>query len=97
MNSAWVPPPGEAESPEFCGGPVVVVDRLIHGIGVDLAGAVAVDRRRDVAEQLGQLHLMVGADPFARGAPFSVRGHDGTVPYPGQSGRWAGAQLPSLT
>jgi hypothetical protein len=35
--------PGEAELPEFCGGTVVVVDRLIRGIGVDLAGAVAVD------------------------------------------------------
>jgi len=44
---------GEAELPEFCGGPVIVVDRLIHGIGVDLAGAIAVDRCPDVAEQLG--------------------------------------------
>jgi hypothetical protein len=43
---------GEAEHPEFCGCLVVVVDRLIRGIGVDLAGAVAVDRCPDVAEQL---------------------------------------------
>jgi hypothetical protein len=34
---------GEAELPELCGGMVVVVDRLIRGVGVDLAGAVAVD------------------------------------------------------
>jgi hypothetical protein len=45
-----------------------MMDRLIHGIGVDLADAVAVDRCLDVAEQLGQLRLVVGADPFPRGA-----------------------------
>ena len=38
------------------------MDRLIHGAGVDLAGPVAVDRRGDVAEQPGQLRLVVGAD-----------------------------------
>src|SRR5215471_2407854 len=85
----------EAELPEFCGGPVVVVDRLIHGIGVDLAGAVAVDRCPDVAEQFGQLRLVVAADPFPRGAPFSIRGHDGTVPC--LAGAAAGrARQPSL-
>jgi hypothetical protein len=31
---------GEAELPQFCGSAVVVVDRLIRGIGVDLVGAV---------------------------------------------------------
>jgi hypothetical protein len=83
---------------------VVVVDRLIHGIGVDLAGAVTVDRCPDVAEQFGQLRLVVGADPFTRGAPFGILRHDGTVPYPGQTGRGpgspavpdAGAQISSL-
>jgi hypothetical protein len=34
---------------------VVVVDRLIHSAGVDLAVPVTANRRRDVAEQLGQL------------------------------------------
>ena len=42
---------GEAELPQFCGGTVAVVDRLIRGIGVDLAGAVAVDLCPDVAEK----------------------------------------------
>ena len=77
---------GEAELPEFCGGPVVVVDRLIHGVGVDLAGAVVVDRCPDVAEQFGQLRLVVGADPFLSGTPFGFRGHDETVPCPGRTG-----------
>jgi hypothetical protein len=76
-----VPAASEAELPEFCGGAVVVVDRLIHGIDVDLAGAVAVDRCRDVAEQFGQLRLVVGAHAFARGVPFGPGAHDqdGTV------------------
>jgi hypothetical protein len=51
---------GEAEFPEFCGGTVVVVDRLIRGIGVDLAGAVAVDLYPDVAEKSGQLRRVPG-------------------------------------
>jgi hypothetical protein len=56
-NSAWLPPAGEAERPEFPGVAVVVVDRLIYGAGVDLAGPVAVNRLCDVAEQPGQLRL----------------------------------------
>jgi hypothetical protein len=63
------PSAGEAELSEFCGGLVVVVDRLIHGIGVDRAAAVTVNRCPDVAEQFGQLRLVVGADPFTRSAP----------------------------
>ena len=51
---------GEAGLPEFCGGTVVVVDRLIRGIGVDLAGAVAVGLCPEVAEKPGQLRLVVG-------------------------------------
>ena len=64
---------------------MVVVDRLIRGIGVDLAGAVAVDLCPEVAEKFGQLRLVVGAHAFARGAPFGFGGHDrdGTVFNPG--------------
>ena len=77
---------GEAELPQFCGGTVVVVDRLIRGIGVDLAGAVAVDLCPDMAEKSGQLRFVVGAHAFARGAPLSFGGHDpdGTVFQPGR-------------
>jgi hypothetical protein len=81
---------GEAELPQFCGGPVVVVDRLIHGIGVDLPGAVAVGRCPDVAEQSGELRLVVGADPFLRGAPFGFGAHDATLPCSSQAGRGPG-------
>jgi hypothetical protein len=85
MNSACVPPAAsETELPEFSGGTVIVVDRLIHGAGVDVAGTVAVDRCRDVGQQLGQLRLVVGAHAFARGAPFGTGAHDrdGTVSQP---------------
>ena len=85
MNSAWVPPPPWAKQnfPQFCGGPVVVVDGLIHGVGVDLAGAVSADGCPDVAEQLGQLRLVVRAHAFARGAPSGFGADDRTVPCPG--------------
>jgi hypothetical protein len=54
MNSAWVPPPRAKQNfQSSTAGPVVVVDCLIHGMGVDLAGAVAVDRCPEVAEQCG--------------------------------------------
>ena len=77
---------GEAELPQFRGGTVVVVDRLIRGIGVDLAGAVAVDLCPDAAEKPGQLRFVVGAHAFARGAPLGFGGHDpdGTVFQPGR-------------
>jgi hypothetical protein len=65
---------------------VVVVDGLIRGMGVDLAGAVAVDLCPDVAEKSGQLRFVVGAHAFARGAPLGFGGHDrdGTVFQPGR-------------
>jgi hypothetical protein len=61
---------GEAELPEFPGVAVVLVDRLIYGAGVDLAGPVAVDRLCGVAEKPGRVRLWLGADRFASGAPF---------------------------
>ena len=77
--------PGEAELPQIRGGTVVVVDHLSRNIGVDLAGAVAVDLCPDVAKKSGQLRFVVGAHAFARGAPPGFGGHDpdGTVFQPG--------------
>jgi len=72
-----------------------VADRLIRGIGVDLAGAVAVDLCPDVAEKSGQLRFVVGAHAFAGGATLGLGGHDphGTVfqrarPQPGLTSRY---------
>jgi hypothetical protein len=55
---------------------MVVVDRLIHSAGIDLAVPVAIDRRGDLAEQLAKLRLVVGAHPFAGGTPFGLGAHD---------------------
>jgi len=72
---------GEAELPQFCGGTVVMVECLIRSIGVDLAGAVAVDLCPCVAEKPGRLRFVVGGHAFTRGAALGFRGHDrdGTV------------------
>ena len=67
---------GEAELPQFRGGTVVVVDRLIGGVGVGLPGAVAADLGRDVAKKSGQLRFVVGAHAFACGAPLGFGDHD---------------------
>ena len=67
-----------------------MVDGLVHGIGVDVAGAVAASRCPDVAEQSGELRLVAGADPFLRGTPFGFGGHDAAVPRCGQAGRGPG-------
>jgi hypothetical protein len=44
-----------------------------------------------VAEQFGQLRLVVGADPFPRSPPFGFRAHDATVPLrqPDRPRAWA--------
>ena len=67
-----------------------MVDRLIDSVSVDFAGAAAVDRCPGLAERFGQLRLVVGADPFTRGVSFGVRGHNGTVLCPEQTGRRVG-------
>jgi hypothetical protein len=95
MSSACVPPPREKQNfHNSPAGAVIVVDRLVHGVGIDFVGAVAVDGCPDVADQLGQLRLMVGAHAFARGAPsgFGAHGRDATVFGPGRARAW-GHQL----
>jgi hypothetical protein len=63
---------GPAELPELAGSSVIVVDRLVDGVGVDLAGAVAVERGRNVFDELGQSRLVVGgyASRAARRSAF---------------------------
>jgi hypothetical protein len=65
---------------------VIVVDRLVDGVGVDLAGAVAVDRGRNVFDELTQSPLMVGGYAFARGPAFGLRPHSETIPPPSAVG-----------
>ena len=70
---------------------MIVVDRLVDGVGVDLAGAVAVDRGRNVFDELTQSRLVVGGYAFARGPAFGLRPDSGTIPPP------AVVSLPWLT
>jgi len=74
--SVATPTAGEAEFPEFPGGAMVVVDRLVQGAGVDLASPVMIDRRHDVRKQFGKLRLVVGDHTFAGGMPFGLGAHD---------------------
>ena len=71
---------GPAELPQLARSPVIVVDALVDGVGVDLAGAVAVERGRNVFDELGQLRLVVGGYAFTRGPAFGLRPHSGTIP-----------------
>ena len=71
---------GEAELPQLCGGTMVVVDRLIRGIGVDLAGTVAVDLCPDVAKKSGQLRFVVGAHAFGAARRSALVAMTRTVP-----------------
>ena len=70
---------GPAELPQLAGSSVIVVDRLVDGVGVDLAGAVALERGRNVFDKRGQLRL-VGGYAIAHGPAFGLRPHSGTIP-----------------
>ena len=59
---------------------MIVVDRLIDGVGIDLAGAVAVDRYRDVLDKMGQLRLVIPGYAFARCPAFGLSTHGETIP-----------------
>jgi hypothetical protein len=60
------PAAGPAELPQLAGSSLIVVDHLVNGVGVDLAGAVALERGRNVFDELGQSRLVVGGYAFAR-------------------------------
>ncbi len=47
----------EAELPEFAGGSVVVMNRLIGVVDVDGRGAVVVQRRGEAVDELGETRL----------------------------------------
>jgi hypothetical protein len=67
-----LPAAGETELAGVPGGAVMVVGRLVYGVGVDRAGAVAVGRSRGVAGQRGRLGVVAGARTFSCGVPFGL-------------------------
>jgi hypothetical protein len=57
------------------------MDCLVDCVGVDLAASESLDRRLDVADQLGQLRLVVCAYALGRSTSFGFGSHcrDGTA------------------
>jgi hypothetical protein len=70
------PAAGPTELPEFAGSSLIVVERLVNGVGVELADAVALERGRNVFDEFGESRLVIGGYAFARGLslPFPVGG-----------------------
>ncbi len=59
---------------------MVVVDRFIDGVGIDLAAAVAVDRNRNVVDELTQPPLVIAGHGFPGGLAFGLGAHNETIP-----------------
>ena len=71
---------GPAELPQLASCALVVVQHLVHFVGIQRAGTPAVDRHCDVPYQFFQARLMVGGHALASGTPRSFVTHTQTVP-----------------
>jgi hypothetical protein len=69
---------GEAELPGFCRGLVAVMDRLIHSIGVDLAGPAAVDTSPNASVPPAS---RLTSQSASRARLLNSYDHDRCVPY----------------
>ena len=61
---------------------MIVVDRLVDVVGVDFAGPVAVDRGRNVFDELTQSRLVLAGHVCPRGPALGLRPHRLTIPPP---------------
>jgi hypothetical protein len=68
-----------AELPQLLGGLVVVMNRLIYGVGVDLTGAIPIQRIGDMLDEVGQSRLVVGSYEGARSLSLCLAAHGGHV------------------
>ena len=59
---------------------MVVVDRFVDGVGVGLAGAVAVDRHRNMFDEFTQLRFVIVGNRFPGSLALSLGSHNETVP-----------------
>ena len=59
---------------------MIVVDDLVDGVSVDLAGTVAIDRTRDIFDELTQPRLVIAGYGFPGGPAFGLRSHSATIP-----------------
>ena len=58
---------------------MVVMDRFVDGVGVDLATAVAVDRNRNVVDELTQPLLVIAGHRVPGGMAFGLGSHNETI------------------
>ena len=64
-----------AEFPKLLGGPVVVMDRFVDGIAVDLTSAIAVQLFGDMLNEVGQSSFVVGSHEGARSPSICLGAH----------------------
>jgi hypothetical protein len=68
-----------AELPQLLGGPVVLMNRLVYGVGVDLTSAIPIQLFGDMLDEIGQSRLVVGSYEGARSLSLCLAAHDGHV------------------
>jgi hypothetical protein len=68
-----------AELSELLGGPVVLMNRLVYGVGVDLISAIPIQLFSDMLDEVSQSRLVVGSYEGARSLPLCLAAHGGHV------------------
>jgi hypothetical protein len=68
-----------AELPQLLGGPVVLMNRLVDGVGVDLTSAIPIQLFGDMLDEVGQSRLVVGSYDGARSLSLCLAAHGGHV------------------
>ena len=66
---------GPAELPKLLGGPLVKMNRLVYGVGVDLTTAIPIQLFGDMLDKIGQSRLVVGSYQGARSLPLCLAAH----------------------
>jgi hypothetical protein len=61
------------------GGSVVLMNRLVYGVGVDLTSAIPIQLFGDMLDEVGHSRLVVGGYQGARSLPLCLAAHGGHV------------------
>lgn len=64
-----------ADFPELLGGPVVLMNRFVDRVGVDLTSAIPIQLFGDMLDEVGKSRLVVGGYKGARGLPLCFAAH----------------------
>jgi hypothetical protein len=68
-----------AELPKLLGGPVVLMNRFVYGVGVDLTSTIPIYGFGDMLDEVGQSRLVVRSDEGPRSLPLCLAAHGGHV------------------